>query len=201
MSARDNDIRTILVIDVESTCWEGSPPPGEFSEIIEIGVTEIDLHFLDILGNPSNHPALGNSRSILVQPVHSKVGQFCTDLTGHTQESLLRTGVDISVAFDCFEKECNSKNRIWASWGAYDRNMIEETARQLGRKPPVSRQHLNIKTMFTIARRLDKEVGMGPALEMLRWPLEGRHHSGVDDSRNIARILISLLRGLRMMSA
>ena len=28
----------ILVVDVEATCWEGDPPPGQISEIIEIGL-------------------------------------------------------------------------------------------------------------------------------------------------------------------
>jgi hypothetical protein len=34
----------ILVIDVESTCWErGREPAGAESEIIEIGVAEVDV--------------------------------------------------------------------------------------------------------------------------------------------------------------
>jgi inhibitor of KinA sporulation pathway (predicted exonuclease) len=28
----------ILVVDVESTCWEGEPPDGQEPEIIEIGL-------------------------------------------------------------------------------------------------------------------------------------------------------------------
>ncbi|MFE2626194.1 DNA polymerase III, partial [Streptomyces caelestis] len=31
------------VVDVEATCWEGQPPPGQVSEIIEIGLTVVDL--------------------------------------------------------------------------------------------------------------------------------------------------------------
>jgi inhibitor of KinA sporulation pathway (predicted exonuclease) len=31
------DFTRILVIDLEATCWQGDPPPGETSEIIEIG--------------------------------------------------------------------------------------------------------------------------------------------------------------------
>lgn len=27
----------ILVVDVEATCWEGDPPPGQISAIIEKG--------------------------------------------------------------------------------------------------------------------------------------------------------------------
>lgn len=33
----------ILVIDVESTCWEREPPPGQRSEIIEVGITLFDI--------------------------------------------------------------------------------------------------------------------------------------------------------------
>ena len=33
----------ILVVDVEATCWEGDPPPGQTSEIIEIGLCVLDV--------------------------------------------------------------------------------------------------------------------------------------------------------------
>ena len=33
----------ILVVDVEATCWEGNPPPGQTSEIIEIGLCVLDV--------------------------------------------------------------------------------------------------------------------------------------------------------------
>jgi inhibitor of KinA sporulation pathway (predicted exonuclease) len=33
----------ILVIDVEATCWEGEPPPGQTSEIVEIGLCVLDV--------------------------------------------------------------------------------------------------------------------------------------------------------------
>jgi hypothetical protein len=32
----------ILVIDVESTCWQGKTPAGQVSGIIEIGVCPVD---------------------------------------------------------------------------------------------------------------------------------------------------------------
>src|SRR4051812_272830 len=31
------------VIDVEATCWDGQPPPGQVNEIIEIGLCVVDL--------------------------------------------------------------------------------------------------------------------------------------------------------------
>ena len=61
----------ILVIDVESTCWEGSPPPGQSSEIIEIGLCPVDLKTLTRL----------EKRSILIKPIQSEISDFCTELT------------------------------------------------------------------------------------------------------------------------
>ncbi|MCB9131481.1 MAG: hypothetical protein H6647_11155 [Anaerolineales bacterium] len=48
----------ILVIDVEATCWQGDPPRGQSSEIIEVG-----LCLLDVAGL-----ARVERRSILVRP-------------------------------------------------------------------------------------------------------------------------------------
>ena len=61
----------ILVVDVESSCWEGSPPEGEESEIIEIGICVVDTRQLQRI---SKH-------SILVRPEKSTVSDFCTELT------------------------------------------------------------------------------------------------------------------------
>ena len=53
----------ILVVDVESTCWEGNPPPGQMSEIIEIGLCVVDVAALERV----------ERRSILVRPACSTV--------------------------------------------------------------------------------------------------------------------------------
>ena len=58
----------ILVIDLESTCWEGPPPLGQVSEIIEVGLVVVDVATL----------TRGEKRSILVKPVKSQVSEFCT---------------------------------------------------------------------------------------------------------------------------
>jgi inhibitor of KinA sporulation pathway (predicted exonuclease) len=40
MSIRRNKV---LVVDVESTCWQNGVPPGQVSEIIEIGICVFDV--------------------------------------------------------------------------------------------------------------------------------------------------------------
>ena len=33
----------ILVVDVEATCWDGKPPSGQESEIVEIGLCTLEV--------------------------------------------------------------------------------------------------------------------------------------------------------------
>jgi myo-inositol-1(or 4)-monophosphatase len=45
----------------------------------------------------------------------------------------------------------------------------------------------NLKRRFAKARKI-KEVGMARALQMVGLPLDGSHHRGLDDARNIAEL-------------
>jgi len=65
----------ILIVDVEATCWEGDPPPGQISEIIEIGLCVLDVATLTRV----------ERRDILVRPVCSTVSPYCSQLTTLTQ--------------------------------------------------------------------------------------------------------------------
>merc|ERR1712203_842163 len=71
--------------------------------------------------------------------------------------------------------------------------VVEQCATSGEHVPERFRQWLNIKNLF---KRVVGKPGRGMPgmLQDLRLPLEGRHHSGLDDSRNIAKILASLLK-------
>jgi len=43
--------------------------------------------------------------------------------------------------------------------------------------------------MFSEKQGLKKKQGMAGALKLCGLPLEGTHHRGIDDARNIARML------------
>ncbi|SDM91635.1 hypothetical protein SAMN05421820_105374 [Pedobacter steynii] len=49
--------------------------------------------------------------------------------------------------------------------------------------------HINVKTLFALKKKLSHEKGISAALSLLKIPLEGTHHRGVDDANNIAKIL------------
>ena len=172
----------IVVIDVEATCWEGSPPPGEESEIIEIGVCTLDVATGERL----------NRESILVKPACSRVSVFCTHLTTLTQE-MVDGGMTLEAACAFLTRRYRTKERLWASYGDYDRRQFERECQSKGVGYPFGPGHLNVKTLLAVVQALSREAGMDEALALLHLPLEGTHHRAGDDAWNIAGILSELL--------
>ncbi|MGI5451623.1 exonuclease domain-containing protein [Streptomyces sp. CA-249302] len=171
----------VNVVDVEATCWTGSPRPGQVSEIIEIGLTVVDLH-------------AGERRArhrILVRPVRSTVSEFCTELTGLTQHEV-DEGVRFADACRLLAAEHRAGARPWISWGDYDRHQFTRQCRATRTPYPFGRHHTNAKAVFTEAYGLRKRPGMAQALEIAGLPLEGRHHRGEDDAWNIAALVLHL---------
>lgn len=172
----------ILVIDVEATCWESKPPPGQESEIIEIGICVLDVR----LGKRVD------KRSILVRPERSRVSPFCTKLTTLTQEQV-DTGITFREACRILKKEYMSKKRVWASYGDYDRRKFERECASKKISYPFGPTHINVKNLFALKYRLQREPGMAQALKEAGLSLEGVHHRGGDDAWNIANLLCQIL--------
>lgn len=95
------------------------------------------------------------------------------------------------------KKEFRSQDRLWASWGDYDRRQFERVCREFGVGYPFGISHLNVKTLFSIAHGLDQEVGMDMGFQRLGQPMEGTHHRGADDAWNVAGLLCGLLGSAR----
>lgn len=176
--------RKALIIDVESTCWEtpNEQPAGQTSEIIEIGIAVVNIDKRVIEANDT----------ILVRPQMSKVSQFCTKLTTLTQEQV-DTGVTFQEAMSLLKKKYNSSNSLFVSWGDYDRKMFERNCQDYGVKYPFGPRHMNLKNTFAVLHGLERELGMDAALFAYNLKLEGTHHRGIDDAKNIAKIFIDLV--------
>lgn len=178
----------VNVIDVESTCWEKKweQPRNEISEIIEIGICEVDINKMEIL----------NTDSIIVKPAMSKVSKFCTKLTTLTQEDVNK-GISFGDACAILMNRHESSDRTFISWGDYDRKQFQNNCKDYTVKYPFGPRHLNLKNTFSLFHGLDRELGMDAALERLKMPLEGTHHRGSWDSKNIAKILIHMIKKFR----
>ena len=178
----------ILVVDVESTCWEDEPPPGQMSEIIEIGLCVVDVAALERV----------ERRSILVRPACSTVSAYCTQLTTLTQADV-DAGIPLAEACRVLTEEYQSGQRLFASFGDYDRQQFERNCAAFGLAYPFGPTHLNVKNLAAVAYDWSREVGMSEALKRAGLPLDGTHHRGGDDAWNITGLLCQLLRRIRGM--
>jgi len=176
----------ILVIDLEATCWEGQPPAGMTSEIIEIGLCVVDVAKLERI----------DKRCLLVKPVKSEISPFCTQLTTLTAADFDSAGT-LADAARVLKQEFRGPERLWASWGDYDRVHLQRCCEDAGVRYPFGGRHLNVKTLFAAAHGLPKEIGLDAAYAQLGETLAGTHHRGVDDAWNIAGILCRLLGAIR----
>jgi len=176
----------ILSIDLEATCWENDGDhQKQHSEIIEIGICKLN----------TTTGKVTESEGLLVKPVKSTISEFCTRLTSITPQMVEKDGILLSEACDILQKRYNSKQFTWASYGAYDKTMLKEQCQKADIPYPMANHHINVKVLFAEIYDLQKGIGMAGALRMLKLPLIGTHHRGVDDAKNIAKILSNLLEG------
>lgn len=169
----------IIIIDLEATCWQSQVPQGQENEIIEIGLAVLDSETGEITKN----------QGILIKPQRSSVSPFCTELTTITQDLLDKNGVPFEEAIEKLVDEYNPDLYTWASYGQYDLNMLKKQCKSFGIPYPMGDEHINVKTSFGEKFGLQKPTGMNGALHLLDIPLEGTHHRGIDDAKNIAKIL------------
>jgi len=173
----------IVVVDIEATCWNGPNPEGMHNDIIEIGICLLDVATGEIT----------DSNGIMVRPERSDVSPFCTELTTITRELIAAEGISFKEACRRLRTEYDTQSRAWASFGAYDQKQFLRQCAEMNVGYPFGPSHINVKTLFALRQKLRHETGMAGALELLGIPLEGTHHRGVDDAKNIAKILHRVL--------
>lgn len=179
------DYPYLLVVDLEATCDESTPTsrssvPKHEMETIEIGAVLVDTTTLEAIGE------IGQ----FVRPVrHPVLTPFCRDLTKITQAD-----VDAAPPFPeaaaNVARFVNGRRALFCSWGDYDKNQLAQDAAHHGiRVPFATSDHMNLKKRFSEVLGIPKKLGMAGALRHVGLSLEGTHHRGIDDARNIARLL------------
>jgi len=188
MKTKGRLLDEILIIDLEATCWRDEPPAGESSEIIEIGLCVLDLKTLERT----------HKRSLLIRPERSKVSRFCTELTTLTQADV-DAGMTLAEACKILQDTYLSRRRTWASFGDYDRRMLQRCCEQSGVPFPMGRTHLNVKNLHALVYGLENEEELEATMARHGHTLVGTHHRGHDDAWNIALVLAEVLRPARWL--
>ncbi|KAJ3247918.1 hypothetical protein HDU78_002671 [Chytriomyces hyalinus] len=182
--------RYLAVLDFEATCDDKvnlSP-----QEIIEFPTVVIDT------AQPL-FPVVKEFHSYVKPTFHPTLTPFCTSLTGIQQETVDKAPV-FKVVWDQFlqfldENNLTESNTLFVTCGHWD--LVKMLPAQLNtlhitHTPKVLQQWCNIKIFAS--HHLKAEVrGLPFLLHQYRLPLIGRHHSGIDDSRNVAAVARRLL--------
>ena len=172
-----------LIVDLEATCWQKGSVPSRM-ETIEIGAVLL----------ATEQGPIEDEFDAFVRPVAEPIlSEFCTTLTSIRQED-----VDVAETFpNVLQKLLDWVGQAapftWCSWGAYDLKQLRSDCRRHRIALPAPfEQHVNLKREF--ARLVGEEPPtMKHALRMMSIPLEGRHHRGIDDARNIAKLACWIL--------
>jgi inhibitor of KinA sporulation pathway (predicted exonuclease) len=172
-----------LVVDLEATCDENMKLPREETEIIEIGAV---LVASDTLAHVAEFQTF-------VKPIrHPTLTPFCTRLTTITQAQV-DAAPKFPLAIRAFAEFLKGRDFLFCSWGDYDRAQFERDGRRHGVRPPLGRDHWNLKEAYRRASGETKKLGNGQALREVGLRQEGTAHRGIDDARNIARLLPFIL--------
>lgn len=192
----DKEFDYLLVLDFEATCQDKedkSVPKMKVYEIIEFPVLVIDVKKQEVI----------NKFHYYIKPdIHPVLTTYCTELTGIEQKT-----VDSGISLlECMKKleSFLAENKILESnfsfitCGDWDlKTCLRNELKYKGvlQYPNYLKQWVNVKfNFYDYMNWSEQTTGMPGMLKRLGLTLEGRHHSGIDDCKNIAKIVISLLK-------
>jgi inhibitor of KinA sporulation pathway (predicted exonuclease) len=168
-----------MIIDLEATCSNDGAVPREEMEIIEIGA---------VMQSASTFEVESEFQTFIRPVRHRELTEFCKSLTG-----IVQANVDEAPPFrDAIEdvKEWMSafNDALFCSWGDYDRKQFVQDCDYHRVAYPFGPGHLNLKAECSRALGR-KKLGVAEAIGHLGMNFEGAHHRGLDDARNISRIV------------
>jgi ERI1 exoribonuclease 3 len=191
--------RYACILDFEATC---DRVPGVVeNEVIEFPGVLVDLETGAVVSEFQQY----------VKPVNTpKLTAFCTELTGITNEVIDSQGVLFPEALSRHRKWLMketgartdeelfcSENILFVTCGDWDLKVMLPAQLRFSEIPRNSVSYLrswcNVKALCAFFWREKKQPGGMPVmLHRLGLTLEGKHHSGIDDCKNIAKIVVRL---------
>jgi inhibitor of KinA sporulation pathway (predicted exonuclease) len=173
---------SILVVDLEMTCWRGHPPSGQEQEIIDIGLCAVAPGGVEV----------SQPHDIWVKPIRSEVSRFCTQITGITDEDL-----DDGQPFSVAGEELKKYSRHCCAWGSYglpDKRWLEIEYARLGRPGLKGMPYINIRKLVRNFFSLEYCTGLAESVRLCGKRFVGKAHTGGVDAYNAAVVLGHIMR-------
>lgn len=123
----------ILVVDLECLCWDKGDCNTSFPEIIQIGISRLDIKNMSVL----------DRNSMYIRPKYGRVSARCENLTSITQKILDDQGIPFADALNRIKSNYAPRHRQWASYGD-DGHRFREQCQFFGQDYPFSNAHINV---------------------------------------------------------
>ena len=182
----------LCVLDFEATCWKNSANKDQM-EIIEFPSV---LYRID--EGEETIEFISEFHCYVRPTINPILSDFCTELTGITQEMVnpaetfdivyakhikwLQTNVPFGSVF------------LFATCGKWD--LMTQLPREIKnkglKKNKFYSKYINVKYELENFYKA-KVTSMPSMLRFLGLTLDGRHHSGKDDTRNIAKAMLKMI--------
>lgn len=174
-----------IILDFEATCEDRTLDPHRTfkNEIIEFAAIKLDSELKEV-----------DSFCEFVKPIiNTKLTPFCTKLTT-IKDSDLEQANSFPEVVSNFKSWLGKEPYIILAWGLYDKGQYIKDLELHG----VTNKYRSLFNLYESLKHLhhthilngkNRPVGMGKALKMANLSLDGTHHRGIDDTRNIAKIL------------
>ena len=178
------EYENIMIVDLEATCCNRNSIHRNDMETIEIGAVMVDRKTLSVI----------DEYQTFIKPlIHPKLTSFCTELTSITQSDV-EGAQEFPKAFQEFVDWSEGyEDIVFCSWGQYDKNQFIKDCNYHGIEYSLKADHINLKKQFSINLNLRRNYGMAGALRYAGLKMNGTHHRGIDDARNMARLLPTML--------
>lgn len=184
----------ILVVDLEATCAKDGSILAANVEIIEIGAVWV---------TPEGE-LLDQFERVIRPVLHPILSPFCKQLTGIDQQDV-DAACTLGPVLDEFEgwlaesAPQGEEPPAWMSWSDWDSRQLKLDAGRLERPSPLAGwQHYDAKKLFGRSQRIQPTPGLSRAVKLAGLTLDGKHHRGLDDARNTARLMPWIL-GLQQL--
>lgn len=168
-----------VVLDLEATCWDQWEKRQ--NETIEIGAILIN-----------DEKEIISEFQRFIKPLRfPKLSDFCKELT-----TIKQTDIDQASHFyeviEAFKKwfDCAKGDYILCSWGFYDKKQFANDCDLNNLDKSWLKPHISLKHQHGKLKNLPRPIGMKRALQLEKMEIEGTHHRGIDDARNISKLFL-----------
>jgi ERI1 exoribonuclease 3 len=185
-------MKYICILDFEATC--------------DSEISNFDKSKTEIIEFPSLLYKLENDKLTKISEFHEYVrptlnpilSKFCIELTGITQEIVNSADIFQNVFNRHYEwikqNVENINDVVFLTCGLWDlkKQLPLELKNKNIENKDIYKRFINIKYVFENIYKI-KPFGMVNMLKYLNLNLDGRHHSGIDDCKNISKILSKII--------